>query len=80
MKQILVSGSSAYDIHIRSNIDIASVFADSSGENIHLSTTSDMLEKYNGGTWSNIAYNLWLLWEHCILLSAAGKDFLYILM
>jgi len=75
MKQILVSGSTAYDIHMRSNRDISEVFNGENTDGITLSTTSDIYEKYNGGTWANISYNLWLLWENAILLSASGKDF-----
>lgn len=76
MKQILVSGSSAYDIHIKSNLDIAQTFSQNHWEPISLSTTTHIWEKYNGGTGWNIAYNLSILWEYSILLSAAWSDFI----
>ncbi len=72
MKQILVSGSSAYDnIHhfdgLFSDMDIS--------ELSNMSILSSKYTKNHWGTWANIAYNLALLWENAILLTTLWDDY-----
>lgn len=77
MKQgkILVTGSLAFD-HI---MDFPGRFADHILPNkihvLNLSFLVETLKKQWGGTAGNIAYNLALLGEKPLILSAAGRDF-----
>jgi len=72
MKQILVSGSSAYDniYHFDGEFDSMSQI-----ELMHVSVTTSSYVKNYWGTWANIAYNLALLWESAILLSSIWNDY-----
>lgn len=72
MKQILVSGSSAYDnIH-----HFDGVFSEMSAQEIsNMSVISSKYTKNHGGTGANISYNLALLWERAILLSSIWDDY-----
>jgi hypothetical protein len=58
MKQILVSGSSAYD----NLLHYEGVFSEMEKEDLlNMSVVSSSFEKNHGGTGANIAYNLALL-------------------
>jgi hypothetical protein len=62
MKQILVSGSSAYDNLMHFDGDFKSQFSHENLQNaINMSVLSSSFEKNHGGTGANIAYNLSLL-------------------
>ncbi|MDA9128928.1 PfkB family carbohydrate kinase [Candidatus Gracilibacteria bacterium] len=76
MKEILVSGSTAFDtlMHYNGNFETLSQNGDISSL-LHMSIICESHEKFLGGTGLNIAYNLALLGENPILLSAAGTDF-----
>ena len=75
MNKILVSGSLAYD----RIMDFPGRFEDHIlPEKLHILnvcfTVNGLIEKF-GGTAGNIAYNLALLGENPLILSAVGKDF-----
>ena len=72
MKQILVSGSSAYDNihHYDGEFTTLSI-----QELANISLLSSHYTKNHGGTGANIAYNLALLWESAILLTSVGDDY-----
>lgn len=77
MRQILVSGSTAYDTHLKYAWDFSKYFLSDIESWLNLSLVASEYERHNGWTGANIAYNLALLWEHAILLSAIGEDFTY---
>lgn len=69
MKQIFVSGSSAYDNIYHTDKH----FWDELSQ--HISFVSRNYVKHHGGTGANIAYNLALLGEHSILYTAIWSDY-----
>jgi adenosine kinase len=78
MKEILVSGSTAFDTYCFYNNKFESHFLNGDIKSwLNLSVTSEKMDKFHGGTWSNIAYNLSLLWESSILLSSIWDDYKY---
>lgn len=70
MKQILVSGSTAFDalLHFNGN------FAEQTDNGLNMSVISNSYDKNAWGTGANIAYNLSLLWESPVLLSSVWPD------
>ncbi|MHA1356635.1 MAG: carbohydrate kinase family protein [Candidatus Helarchaeota archaeon] len=72
---VLVLGSLAFD-HI---MEFPYLFTNSiiieSKKNLNAAFTVQNMTILRGGTGGNISYNLSLLNTHCILVSAAGKDF-----
>jgi len=73
MKEILISGSTAIDTLLYFD----GKFEDQTDHGLNMSVMSEGFDKNNGWTGANIAYNLSLLWESPILLSAIGTDFEY---
>lgn len=73
MKEILVSGSTAYDALLHFDWE----FAAQTDWGLNMSVLSESYHKNAWGTGANIAYNLSLLWENPILLSAVGRDHSY---
>ncbi|MBI2430410.1 MAG: carbohydrate kinase family protein [Candidatus Levybacteria bacterium] len=75
MKQILVTGSLAFDYIM----DFPGVFSDhimpDKIHQINLSFSVNTLKKHRGGTAGNIAYSLSLFQQPVAILSVAGKDF-----
>lgn len=70
MKQILISGSTAYDTLLHFDWK----FSEQTDHWLNMSVISDSYEKNSWGTGANIAYNLALLWESPILLSSVWWD------
>jgi len=70
MKQILVSGSTAYDtlLHFDGS------FVEQTDAWLNMSVMSSSYDKNAWGTGANIVYNLSLLWENPILLSSVWYD------
>lgn len=73
MKQILVSGSTAYDTILHFDWH----FSEQTDNGLNMSIVSENCDKNIWGTWANITYNLSLLWESPILLSSVWWDFDY---
>ena len=77
MKQILVSGSSAYDILMHFDWSFKKQFSENIDSSINMSVVSPVFHKNHWGTWANICYNLALLGENAILLSSIWEDFTF---
>lgn len=78
MRQILVSWSTAFDTHLHYAGSFKKHFlSENLQAGLNMSLIAESLQKHEGGTGANIAYNLALLWEHAILLSAIGSDYSY---
>jgi adenosine kinase len=76
MKQILISWSSAYDNLMHFDWDFKDQFSTGNLENIlNMSVLSSSFERNHWGTGANISYNLALLWESPILLTAIWDDY-----
>ncbi len=75
MKNIIVSGSVAYDYIMNYNWKFKNDINAENIENLSVWFLIQNLQKEMWWTWLNIAYNLSLLWEKPILLSAIWKDF-----
>ena len=77
MWKILVSGSIAYDYIMKFDGKFSEHILKDQLENLNVGFTISELQKSNGGTAHNIAYNLGLLWlkDQTIMLAAVGKDF-----
>ncbi|NDK09632.1 carbohydrate kinase family protein [Candidatus Gracilibacteria bacterium] len=78
MKEILVSGSTAFDTYCLYDGLFESHFQNGDIKSgLNMSLLAKSMEKYHGGTGANICYNLALLGEHSVLLSSVGEDFKY---
>lgn len=77
MKQILVSGSIAYDNIMNYPGTFTWAVNTDSSWNINASMLIDDLKKEMWWTWLNIAFNLAMLWEDWILLWAIWEDFVF---
>jgi len=77
MTKILVSGSTAYDNIMHSDTDLTEHLVEKNMWNINISYIVSDLKKENWGTWSNISYNLALLWTESILLSSVWEDYVF---
>lgn len=75
MKNILVTGSLAYDYIMNFPESFADHILPDKVHILNVSFTVDNLSKQLGGTAGNIAYNLALLGEKPAIASAAGQDF-----
>ena len=76
MKEILISGSTAYDTLLQFHGDFAENFVwESLDWFFNTSLLCDKHERFLWWTGLNIAYNLSLLGENSVLLSSAGTDF-----
>ena len=76
MKEILVSWSTAFDTLMHYEGDFREQFPDGDIQRgLNMSLMCEKHEKFIWWTGLNMAYNLSLLWENSILLSAAGIDF-----
>jgi len=75
MKQIVVSGSSAYDILLHFDWSFKEQFSENTDSSVNMSILSPVFHKNHWWTWANICYNLALLWENSILLSSVWEDF-----
>jgi len=78
MWKILVSGSVAYDYIMKFDGKFSEHILKDKLENLSVGFTISNLEKSNGGTAHNIAYNLGLLGfrDDTIMLACVGKDFM----
>lgn len=72
MKQIIVSWSTAYDNILHFEWDFSQM---EKAEILNMSIISQNFEKNHGWTGANIVYNLALLWESWILLTAIWDDY-----
>ena len=78
MKDIIISGSTAYDYIIKYEWNFRNESLQNSGKKLNVSFLVKDYERENGGTGLNISYNLALLLdEKPILLSSIWKDFEY---
>lgn len=75
MKKILVSWSIAFDYIMDYQDSFKNNILPDQIHVLNVSFYINQLKKEKGWTWSNIAYNLWLLNEHPILLWAVWTDF-----
>src|SRR5690242_8557911 len=75
MEPIIVSGSLAYDRIMKFPGKFREHFHSDKMHALSVSFVVDTLQESFGGTAGNIAYNLSLLKENPILLSAVGGDF-----
>jgi len=75
MWNILVSWSTAYDYIMDYKDKFQNHIKAENIPKLSVSFLIDELKKERWGTWLNIAYNIWLLWNRAILLSGVWKDF-----
>lgn len=76
MREILVSGSTAYDTLLHYDGKFIDQFESADiSKWLNMSVMSDTCEKNLWGVWANIAYNLALLGENPILLTSVGSDY-----
>ncbi|MDC0506190.1 PfkB family carbohydrate kinase [Candidatus Gracilibacteria bacterium] len=80
MKKIIISGSTAYDYIMDFNKNFSESIGNSNSKDpskLNFSFQVQKLKKENGGTGSNICYNLALLQQNALLVSSIGDDFTF---
>lgn len=72
--RILVTGSTAYDLLLHSEGSFAEGLASQELESLSVAFLAQRFARHHGGTGANIAWNLRLLGEDPLLVSAVGDD------